>query len=264
MGAAMRISVEGRTFIVTGGTQGVGEAIAHRLAEAGAKGLVITGRNAANGAGVAEALMATGAEAAFVAADLAVAGAEDVIFDAALARFGRVDGLINAAGLTTRGGAEDADPALWQQLFRVNTEAPFFLTQRLIRHLKARGAPGTVVNILSMNVHCGQPDLAVYSATKAAAALLTRNTAHALRFDRIRVNGINMGWADTPAERVMHAETLGKGPDWLDKAAAAQPFGRLLVPDDVARLALFLASDASIPMTGALIDQEQSVAAGPK
>ena len=72
-----------------------------------------------------------------------------------------------------------------------------------------------------------------------------------------------MGWADTPAERIMHAETLGKGPHWLEEQAAKQPFGRLLVPEDVARLALFLLSPASEPMTGALIDQEQS-AVGPR
>ena len=67
--------------------------------------------------------------------------------------------------------------------------------------------------------------------------MLTKNAAFAHRFDRIRINGINVGWTDTPAERQMQAVTLGLGEGWLDKANAAQPFGRLLVPDDVARLA---------------------------
>jgi NAD(P)-dependent dehydrogenase (short-subunit alcohol dehydrogenase family) len=79
----------------------------------------------------------------------------------------------------------------------------------------------------------------------------------------VRINGINMGWADTPAERQMQAVTLGGGDAWLQRAAAAAPFGRLISPEDVARLTVFLLSDASLPMTGALIDQEQWVM-GPK
>ena len=122
------------------------------------------------------------------------------------------------------------------------------------------GQPADLIDALRLQ---GATDLTVYSASKSALALVTRNAAHAHRFDRIRINGINMGWADTPAERVMHADTLGKGPDWLREQAAQQPFGRLLSPEDVARLTHFLLSPASEPMTGALIDQEQS-AVGPR
>jgi NAD(P)-dependent dehydrogenase (short-subunit alcohol dehydrogenase family) len=129
--------------------------------------------------------------------------------------------------------------------------------QAVIRHLRERRAPGSIVNILSINVHGGTPALGVYSASKVATALLTRNTAFAHRADRIRVNGINLGWADTPGERTMQAETLGLGPGWLAAAEARMPFGRLIKPDDVARLALFFLSDASLPMTAALVDQDQ-------
>ncbi|TIP55349.1 SDR family oxidoreductase, partial [Mesorhizobium sp.] len=73
---------------------------------------------------------------------------------------------------------------------------------------------------------------------------LTRNAANAHRFDRIRVNGINVGWTDTPAERIMQAQTLGHGPGWIDAANASQPFGRLLAADEVANLAVFLLCDA--------------------
>ena len=131
--------------------------------------------------------------------------------------------------------------------------------QRLVNHLRSRGAPGSIVNILSVHAHGGSPPLAVYASTKAALAGLTRNTAHAHRFDRIRVNGINVGWVDTPAERQMQAVTLGLGEKWLAEASARQPSGRLLDPDDVARLAIFLLGDASGPMTGSIVDQEQFV-----
>ncbi|MGH6796842.1 MAG: SDR family oxidoreductase, partial [Roseiarcus sp.] len=108
----------------------------------------------------------------------------------------------------------------------------------------------------------GAPELAVYASTKSALAGLTKNAAHAHRFDRIRVNGVIVGWVDTPAERHMQAVTLGKGEGWLADAAASMPFKRLITPDDVARLSLFLLSDASEPMSGALVDYAQFVFGG--
>jgi NAD(P)-dependent dehydrogenase (short-subunit alcohol dehydrogenase family) len=169
---------------------------------------------------------------------------------------------VNAAALSDRGSIADADVAFFDRLFAVNTRAPMFLMQGLIRHLKERKASGSIVNILSVNAHGGAPDLAVYAATKAAMALLTKNAAYSHRFDRIRVNGINLGWTDTPGERSMQAVKLGKGEDWLAQAEARMPWGRLIKPEDVARLTLFLLSDASIPMTGALIDQAQNSVLG--
>ena len=137
-------------------------------------------------------------EADFLAADLVDATAPDRIFSACLDRFGAVDLLVNAAALTDRGSVVAASPALWESLFAVNARAPFFLMQRFIKHRRERKAPGSAVNILSMNVHGGTTALAVYAASKAALALLTKNAAHAHRFDRIRINGINVGWTDTP------------------------------------------------------------------
>ncbi len=254
--------MKGRVVLVTGATQGIGRAVALRVAGEGAEGVVIAGRDAARGAAVAAELEAAGTKANFVAVELSAPDAADVVMSAALQRFGRVDALVNAAGATDRGSVADASPQLWDMLFAVNSRAPFFLMQSVINHLRQRKAPGAIVNILSINLHGGTPELAVYAATKAALGLLTRNAAFAHRFDRIRVNGINVGWTDTPAERHMQAVTLGHGEGWLDKANAAQPSGKLLSADDIARLALFLLSDASAPMTGSLIDQEQTLIMG--
>jgi NAD(P)-dependent dehydrogenase (short-subunit alcohol dehydrogenase family) len=194
--------------------------------------------------------------------DLADESAADQIVDACLARFGRVDGLVNAAGATDRAAVASARFDDFDRLFKVNTKTPLFLMQRCISAMQAQGGGGSIVNILTMNVHGGSPNVAIYAAGKAALALLTKNAAQAHRFDRIRVHGINVGWTDTPGERATQAAIAARGDVWLDERAASQPFGRLLDPDDVARFALFLLSECSAPMTGAIIDQEQWVVGG--
>ena len=109
-----------------------------------------------------------------------------------------------------------------------------------------------------MSSHGGQPYLTAYCASKGALATLTKNVAHAVRADRIRVNGLNLGWAETPNEhKVQMADGAGK--DWLSRAEADQPFGRLIKADDVARMCLFLLGPDSGIMTGALVDYDQNV-----
>jgi NAD(P)-dependent dehydrogenase (short-subunit alcohol dehydrogenase family) len=245
--------------LVTGAAQGVGRQIALDLAEAGASPLILSDRQPERGEAVLAEIRALGAEGGFILADLAEAEAPARIMAEAIRRFGRIDSLVNAAAVTDRTGVADVSPAAWDRIFAINARAPTFLMQAVIRHLKERQAPGTILNILSVNASGGTPDLAIYAASKAALSLLTRNAAHAHRFDRIRINGINPGWVDTPAEREMQSVTLGLGESWLAEANARQPIGRLLLPEDVARLALFLLGDASFPMTGSLVDLEQYV-----
>ena len=251
--------MHGKTVLVTGAAQGVGRAIALDIARAGAEALILCDRQQDRGEAVAAEIRALGADAAFILADLAEADAPPRILEQAVTRFGRIDSLVNAAGVTDRATVAEATPAIWERVFAINARAPTFLMQKVIHHLRERQAPGTILNILSMNAYGGTPELAIYSASKAALGLLTRSAAHAHRFDRIRINGINLGWVDTPAERQMQAVTLGLGEDWLAEANAKQPAGRLLLPEDVARLAVFLLGDASFPMTGSLVDQEQWV-----
>lgn len=253
----MQVSLAGRIVVITGAASGVGAAVARAAQGAGAAGLVLTDRD---GAGLAAVATELGAVAHV--AELADPAAAGGIIDAALARFGRIDGLVNAAALTTRAGFPDATPDQWDALFAVNARAPFFLMQGAIRDMRRRGAAGSIVNILSVNAHCGIPELSVYSATKGALLTLTKNAANAHLADRIRVNGINLGWTDTPSERVMQAETLGRGPGWLAEVSATMPLGRLLSVEEAARHALWLLSEASAPMSGVAVDLDQSVLGG--
>lgn len=263
MTTGLQGDLKGKFVLVTGGAQGIGGAAATRAAEWGAAGVAICGRDAAKGAAAVAALRALGAESLFVAADLAEADAPARVLDACQQAFGRLDGLVNAAALTDRGGLLDATPDFIDRMFAVNTRAPLLLMQGAARMMRRDGVAGSIVNILSMNAHCGAPDLAVYSASKGAMATLTRNAANALLPDRIRVNGINLGWADTPAERVLQTRISPDGAAWLDVASAARPFGRLINVDEVADLAAFLLSRHSGMMTGTLLDYEQKVVGAP-
>jgi NAD(P)-dependent dehydrogenase (short-subunit alcohol dehydrogenase family) len=254
----MNLGLGQKAVIVTGAASGIGAAIARALADEGVGGLLLTDRDADGLARIAAGLTATAVET--IVADLTDTAAPATIAAAAITRFGRIDGLVNAAGLTTRGSFETGTPAIWDQLFTVNARAGFFLMQAAIADMRARNAPGAIVNIISMNAHCGIPELGIYAGTKGAMQTLTKNAAHAHMADRIRVNGINLGWVATESEVHMQAHVMGRGEAWLTEAAAAMPLGRLITPEECARLAVFLLSDASIPMSGSVIDLEQKIA----
>ena len=143
----------------------------------------------------------------------------------------------------------------------VNARGPFFVMQRFAKAAIARGEPAAVVNILSMVIHCGQSFLAPYTASKAALAALTRNLAQAHRRDRIRFNAIALRLDGHARARTRRSGAgTARGDDWLAKAEAAQPFGQLVKPDEVAGLAAYLLAPEAGVMTGAVIDYDQNVA----
>jgi NAD(P)-dependent dehydrogenase (short-subunit alcohol dehydrogenase family) len=251
--------LDGKIAVVTGGTQGLGEAIAMLFARRGAAGIVICGRNAAHGERVRQALEKLGTTALFVQADLASVEAARAVVQAADKHFGRVDVLVNAAGLTDRGTILDTTLERFDELFNVNVRAPFFLMQEAARIMIREKTSGSIINIQSMSAHGGQPFLAAYSTTKGALATLTRNVAHSLVRHRIRVNGLNIGWMHTPGEERVMRQYHDAQDGWLDEAGKTRPFGRLIDPDEVARACAYLASGESGLMTGANIDFDQTV-----
>src|SRR6478735_6827002 len=225
-----------KIILVSGGTQGVGAGIARAAVREGAI-VVVSGRRPDVGEAFVAELTAEGAGASFVQADVADVPAAQRSVAAVVERHGRIDGLVNAAGLTTRGTLLDTTPELFDDHVAINLRAPFFLMQAAVADMITRGAAGSIVNVITMSAHGGQPYLAPYVAAKAGLVGLTKNTAHAHRWDKIRINGINIGWTETAGEHEIQRRFHGAGDDWLDKAGASLPMGRLGQVDDLARLA---------------------------
>ena len=213
----------GKNFVVTGGTQGVGRATALRLASMGAKGIAICGRSEEGGAEVERELRDAGAETLFVRADLALPEDCFAVVDKAADRFGTLDGLINCAGVYQAGTLDETSSNSGTTV-RCERASAVLLSQRIVGYLRSQGG-GTIVNIGSVAAHCGQPYITGYSAAKAAVLTLTRNMANALKWDRIRVNALNIGWTATPTEHDLQANYHGLGEDWLEKVEAVHPSG---------------------------------------
>ncbi len=252
--------LSGKIAVVTGGTQGLGAAIAELFAARGAEGLVICGRSAEKGEAKARAIAASGgAKVVFVPADLNRVEDCRAVIAAADDAFGRIDALVNAAGVTDRGTILDTSPELFDRIFAINVRAPFLLMQDAIKVMRREKTQGTIVNIGSMSAKAGQPFIAAYCASKGALATLTENTAYALLRNRIRVNGLNIGWMASEGEDRIQREFHGAESDWLDAAAAAQPFGRLIDPIEVARAVAFLSCAESGLMTGSIVNYDQSI-----
>jgi NAD(P)-dependent dehydrogenase (short-subunit alcohol dehydrogenase family) len=251
--------MDDKICVIAGATQGLGAAIARRLAAAGAAGVVVTGRNEVRGTAVAEEITAKyGTPALFLAADLgSVEDCRRVIAETDK-RFGRVHVLVNAGALTERGTILSTTPELFDRMFATNVRGPFFLMQEAIKLMIRDGIEGAICNIGSISALAGQPFINPYCASKGALTTLTANTAFSVMGNRIRVNQLNVGWMASDNERELQAAEAGD-PDWMDKATKNLPFGRLVDPEEAARAVNFLVSDDAGLMTGAIVNFDQSV-----
>ena len=252
-------SFAGKYAVITGGTQGLGEATARLFAERGAAGIIVCGRNAERGNAVAESITAIGCETHFVQMDLQNIEDCQRVIDTADEKFGRVDVLVNAGALTERGTVWDTTPQMWDDMMAINLRAPFLLMQGAIKMMRREKISGSIVNITSTAAHGGQAFLIPYSASKGALVTLTKSLAYAVMRHQIRVNAINLGWMDTPGEHAIQLKHHTDDPNWLEAAEAGQPFGRLIKTDEAARAIAYLASDESGLMTGTVLEFDQSV-----
>jgi NAD(P)-dependent dehydrogenase (short-subunit alcohol dehydrogenase family) len=238
--------MKGKKVLVTGAGTGIGRGIALKFGEAGAD--VVLHYSSSSGAeSAAQAICDRGSKAMAVHGDFRTIEGVRQTAKAAQDFLGGVDILINNAGITANAPFEDVTPEDFDTLFQVNLKAQFFLTQALLPEMSRRGK-GTVVNLTSVHAYTGLTEHAVYAATKAAIVSYTRVAALELIQKGIRMNAIAPGWIFVEN----HVSTLGERFDF-EAAGHGIPAGFIGTPDDVANLALFLASDASRYIVGQTI-----------
>ena len=254
--------LDGKVVLVNGGTQGVGGAVARAAVRDGRASWSSRAGDWTPASAFAADLSAEGGDVRFVQADIADPQQAKATVTRTVEEFGRIDGLCNAAGLTTRGTLLDTTPELFDQHIAVNLRGPFFAMQAAVADMVARDVAGSIVNIISISAHAGQPYLAPYVAAKAGLIGLTRNAAHAHRWDRIRINGLNIGWTESEGETETQRRFHGGGADWADEAASSLPMGKLGQPDEIAEMVVLLLSPRSGVVTGSVIDWDQIVIGG--
>lgn len=245
--------------IINGGTQGLGEAVARKLAADGATGLVLTGRSVDRGEELASTLSAAGTPTIFVESDISAIDAPANIIARCDAEFGVVHGVVNVAAATSRATLFSDTPEHFDHLMNVNVRGPYFLIQAAATLMLRQGVPGSIVNVGSVEAHGGAARLTSYAMSKGALTNMTRNLAFGLMPHRIRVNQVNPGWMETESEHRTQIEQDGAPDDWLVAANASRPWGRLVKPWEVANTIAFCLSDDSGLMTGNWIDMDQSV-----
>ena len=253
--------LDGKVVLINGGSQGVGGASARAAVREGAQ-VVVTGRRVDAGKRFAAELEELGGDVRFVQTDMADPQQARRSVTRTVEEFGRIDGLCNAAGITTRGTLLDTTPELFDTHIAVNLRGPFFAMQAAAADMIERGTEGSIVNIISIAEHGGQGYLAPYVAAKAGLAGLTRNTAYAHRWDRIRINGLNIGWTESEGESQTQQQFHQADDGWAAAAAKKVPMGKLGQPDEIAEMVVLLLSPRSGVVTGSVIDWDQIVIGG--
>lgn len=238
-------SLEGRVAIVTGASRGIGEAIAVRLAEAGAA-VALAARKPEGLEAVARRIGAAGGRALAVPAHMGKRADVEALVAKTVEAFGKIDVLVNnAAANPYFGPLLGIEEGAWDKTFEVNLKGAFAATRAVVEHLRSRKAPGAIVNLASVVGIRAAPLQGVYGMTKAALISMTRTLAQELGPEGIRVNAIAPGLVET-----RFAGTLVSNEALRDRFVSRTALGRHAQPDEIAGAALYLASDASGYVTG--------------
>ena len=243
----MGLRFEGKAAIVTGSSSGIGKATALRIAEEGAAVCVVANRNAEGGNRTVEEITAQGGNAVFVQADVSIDAGCRRIVDATLEAFGRIDVLVNNAGITRRSALADLDEDLWDLVHNTNLKSAYMMSRHAAPDMLQRGS-GSIVNISSVHALATYPGSAVYAASKAGLCGLTRGLALELGPQGVRVNCVIPGTIDIS---LFHPDNREADRDtWQPRASEAQILNRCGSPHEVAAAILFLAADEASFING--------------
>jgi NAD(P)-dependent dehydrogenase (short-subunit alcohol dehydrogenase family) len=239
------IHVNGKVALVTGGSRGIGEAIAKALGQSGAQ-VAVASRKMEGVEAAVDRLRAAGVEAAPFVCHTGKTDQVEALVAAVVARFGKIDVLVNNAATNPHfGPLMTADDAVFDKTFEVNARGYLNVARAVARHLVDRGAPGSMIHVASIMGLAAAPLQGVYGMTKAAVISMTKTLAVELAPSRIRVNALAPGLVDT-----RFAAAIVGNPDLVDIEQKRTPLGRYAQPDEIAGAALFLASDAASFITG--------------
>jgi len=245
--------VEGKVALVTGGGTGIGRGCATLLAREGAK-VAVCGRTTATLDETVMHITEGGGEAVALRCDVSKSNECDAVVAQVVERFGRLDVLVNNAGYFPRADLTETTDELWRTIMGVNLDGAFYLCRAAVPHMKRQGG-GSIINVGSIHGLGGAPRLFAYAVSKGALLNLTKNLAKAHANDNIRVNYLIPGWVITEGELVIQSQD-GRDQAWLDEVGKTLPGGRHSTPDDAAKAVLFLASDDSETITGAVINTD--------
>lgn len=243
MSVMTSFSLQGKNALVTGGTRGIGYALAQALAQAGAH-VTITGRDAVSLQAAVAQLRASGVEAQGLVLD--VTQAESI--QQAVTAAGRVDILINNAGTEQIRPSLEVDEALWDTIVGTNLKGAFFCAQAVAKKMVSTATGGTIINVCSLTTCVGVPGAAAYASSKSGLAGLTRTLSAEWAAHNIRVNGIGPGYFETEMTQVFYQDE-----GWRDAMQKKIPLGRFGELDDLAGSVVFLSSEAARYITGQIL-----------
>ena len=240
--------LEGKVVLVTGSSQGIGQGVAVRLAQEGAKVIINYHSHPEGADDTLKQVRDTGSDGITIQADLGQTSEIDSLIQQSLAKFGQIDILVNNAGLEKRAPFWEVQEADYDLVLHVNLKGVFFTTQAFVKQLMARNAPGRIINMSSVNEELPFPHFASYCASKGGLKMLCRNLAIELAPYNITINNIAPGAIETPINTgLLHDK------DKLAALLSNIPLRRLGKPADVAGAVVFLASSDADYITGTTI-----------